>query len=113
MTRTEKITIRETRGNFRIPYDVKNEGIEITCPVCGLYSAGKRLKERYGSVAKISLEALKKEPYVCRCGTVIRVGISEKDWYLFIIIPEYLLNKKILKKIKEEETREVIRDVVE
>jgi len=86
-------------GHLRMLYDISGEGIEITCPVCGLYSAMSEMAKKEGNGVRIPLQALEKKPYVCRCGTKYRANLQKSHWHLFMEIPEELLNKELLKKI--------------
>ena len=56
---------------------VNSEGIEITCPVCGLYSAGTEMANKYGNGWRIPLQVLEKTPYECRCGTKYRTQMQQ------------------------------------
>jgi len=103
MTINEQLGTRYSWGNFRILYDINSEGIEITCPVCGLYSAGSEMANKYGNGVRIPLQILEKEPYVCRCGTKFHTTMGTSHWHLFMEIPESLINKELLKKITEEQ----------
>lgn len=85
----------KTNGIFRILYDINGEGIEITCAVCGTYSAGADLAKEKGNSWRIPVQVLEKTPYVCKkCGTEYAAALQDDHWHLFMNIPKELINKK-------------------
>lgn len=86
----------KTNGIFRILYNVNGEGIEITCAVCGAYSAGSELAKEKGNNVRIPVQVLEKTPYVCACGTEYGTKLQDNHWHLFMNIPQGLINKEAL-----------------
>lgn len=92
------------RGIIRILYNLYGEGIEITCPICSMYSAGTDMAEKYGNGWRIPLKVLSRDPYVCRCGTKYMTNMQNDHWHLFIDIPEEIIDRKVLEKLIESKT---------
>ena len=93
----------KTSGIFRIaPYNLNGDGIEITCSVCGTYSAGSELAKKCGDGARIPIQVLEKTPYICKCGAEYTTAMQKDHWHLFMSIPKELINKDVLEaKLKK------------
>ena len=87
-----------THGDLRIPHYIPKEGIEITCIVCGAYSAHTEMANQFGGW-KIPLQVLEKTPYICRCGTEYSTRMQDNHWHLQVKIPENIINQETLDKI--------------
>jgi hypothetical protein len=84
------------QGNVRMRYEINGESLEITCLVCGTYSAGTEVAKKFGNGIKMRPELLQTNPYICACGTKYTTKFSEDHWHLFVNIPKELINKESL-----------------
>ena len=92
----------KTHGIFRVLYDLNGEGIEITCAVCGKYSAGSKRAKEKGNSWRIPVQVLEKTPYVCVCGTEYAAKLQDNHWHLFMNIPKELIDEEALEaKLKD------------
>lgn len=87
-------------GNLRIPNNVE-EGVEITCPVCGTYSGNSDMANEYGDGFKIPLQVLEQSPYICAgCGTEYRAVNHKNHWHFKMGIPDAVIKQDALKNLQ-------------